>query len=78
MAFLSLAVSSAGGHLDETSRDEDVEKAAKLMEEKRIRRIVVQDDRGAYVGVVSLSDLAQITEDRQLAANTLEKVTEPQ
>ena len=38
--------------------DEDVERAAKLMEEKQIRRLPVMDRSKHLVGIVSLGDLA--------------------
>jgi CBS domain-containing protein len=59
------------------SPEEDVEQAAKLMEEKQIRRVVLKDQAGAYIGVVSLGDLAQRTHDRELSGEALEKVCDP-
>lgn len=40
------------------SEDEDVEAAARLMCDNRIRRLIVVDDVGEFAGVVSLADLA--------------------
>lgn len=57
--------------------DDDVTKAAELMEKKQIRRLVLRDEKGAYLGVVSLGDLAQRAKDRELSGEALEKVTEP-
>jgi CBS domain-containing protein len=59
------------------SPEVDVAQAANLMEEKQIRRLVLKDDTGAYVGVVSLGDLAQRTHQRELSGETLEKVCKP-
>lgn len=63
--------------IETLSPDEDVEKAAELMENRQIRRLVLKDDSGAYLGVVSLGDLAQRTGDHELSGEALEKVSEP-
>jgi hypothetical protein len=47
------------------------------MEDRQIRRIILREGDGAYVGVVSLGDLAKRTHDAQLSGETLEKVCEP-
>ena len=57
--------------------DQDVEEAAKLMEDHQIRRLIVlsrDDDR--LVGVVSLGDIAT-RGTRKTSANVLESVSEP-
>jgi CBS domain-containing protein len=57
--------------------DESVEEAAKLMEEKRIRRVAVlsrKDKR--LVGIVSLGDIAT-NGTKRTAAKILEAVSEP-
>ncbi|HUG89754.1 MAG TPA: CBS domain-containing protein [Planctomycetaceae bacterium] len=54
----------------------DVTEAAELMEQRQIRRILVQDEQGRYVGVVSLGDLARATE-HELSGEVLQKVSEP-
>lgn len=56
--------------------DQSVEEATKLMEDKQIRRILVKDSRNAFVGVVSLGDLATAGHELELAGKTLEKVCE--
>ena len=38
--------------------DDDVSKAASLMKEKQVRRLVVVNDKNHMVGMVSQSDLA--------------------
>lgn len=63
--------------LETLSPEDDVEQAARLMEEKQVRRLVVKDESGAYVGVVSLGDLAKRTSDHELSGEALEKVCEP-
>ncbi len=62
--------------LETVSPDEDVEEAARIMEEKQIRRLVLCDDSGAYLGVVSLGDLAYRAHSHELSGEALEKVCE--
>ena len=57
--------------------DQLVAEAARLMQEKQLRRLVVLDRAKRLVGIVSLGDLAVETGDEQLAGNTLEAVSEP-
>ena len=57
--------------------DETVESAAKLMEEKQIRRLPVFDRSHRMVGIVSLGDLAVRNHDDQLSGEVLERVSEP-
>lgn len=57
--------------------DEDVEKAAKLMKEDQIRRLMVLDRDKKLCGIVSLGDLAVEGEDDEFAGNVLESVSEP-
>ena len=57
--------------------DDDVADAARTMKEKQIRRLVVLNRDKRMVGIVSLGDLAVETGDKQLAGQTLEKVSQP-
>jgi len=57
--------------------DDDVRIAARMMQDAQLRRLLVVDDRGLLVGIVSLGDLVLQTGDDQLAGETLEKVSEP-
>jgi CBS domain-containing protein len=57
--------------------DQDVDEAAKLMAEKKIRRLVVLNNDQRLVGIVSLGDLAVDTHDQKLAGKTLEKISRP-
>jgi len=57
--------------------DQDVQEAARLMQEREIRRLVVLNRDKRLVGIVSLGDLAVETGNKQLAGNTLEAVSEP-
>lgn len=56
---------------------DDIRAAAKLMQEAQLRRLLVVDDDGQLVGIVSLGDLVLQTGDEKLAGETLEKVSEP-
>src|SRR5262245_11474467 len=57
--------------------DQLVSEAARLMEEKQVRRLLVLNHDRRLVGIVSLGDLAVQTGDEQLTGNTLEAVSEP-
>ncbi|HEY0839439.1 MAG TPA: CBS domain-containing protein [Vulgatibacter sp.] len=57
--------------------DEDVDKAAQLMEQHKIRRLLVLDRDKMLCGIVSLGDLAVEGEDDEFAGEVLEKVSEP-
>jgi len=57
--------------------DEDVEKAAKLMKEHQIRRLMVLDRDKMLCGIVSLGDLAVEGEDDEFAGEVLESISEP-
>jgi len=64
-------------HVTYCFEDQDIEEAAKLMREKKIRRIAVLNRNKKLVGIVSLGDLAVETGDEHLAWETLEQVSEP-
>jgi CBS domain-containing protein len=57
--------------------DQNVEKAARLMEENQIRRLVVLNRDKHLVGIASLGDLAVKTGDEGLSGEALEQVSEP-
>lgn len=54
--------------------DEDLQEAAKLMVAKRVRRLVVTNDRQEPVGVLSLDDLAFSTHGDDTAGAVLEEI----
>lgn len=56
---------------------DDIRAAAKLMQDAQLRRLLVVNDDGRLVGIVSLGDLVLQTGDEKLAGRTLEKVSEP-
>lgn len=57
--------------------DQDVQDAAQLMKEYRVRRVVVLNRDKRLVGIVSLGDLVVETGDETLAGETLEQVSLP-
>lgn len=58
--------------------DDEVERAARLMQREQLRRLLVVDAGGRLVGIVSLGDLVLQTGDDELAGETLERVSERQ
>jgi len=57
--------------------DQDVGDAARVMEQKQIRRLVVLNRDKRMVGIVSLGDVATECGDRQKAGEILQEVSEP-
>lgn len=57
--------------------DQEVQIAAQMMEMRQIRRVPVLDRDKRLVGIVSLGDVSVETQDQELAAKTLEGVSEP-
>ena len=57
--------------------DDDVGEAARLMEEKQIRRLPVFNRQGRAVGIVSLGDLATRIGNDHLSDDVLEQVSQP-
>jgi CBS domain-containing protein len=55
--------------------DQDVHEAARLMEEKQVRRLVVLTRDRRLAGIISLGDLAVQTGDERLAGEALESVS---
>ncbi len=53
--------------------DDDADQVARLMRDHRKSRVMVCDDQGKLVGVVSLQDLADATSDEE-AGETLQEV----
>ena len=56
--------------------DQDIEEAARLMQEKQIRRVVVMDHDRNLAGILSLGDLA-VDVGGKVSEETLERVSEP-
>ena len=57
--------------------DDEVEQCAELMEQRRIRRILIVDEDDRLSGIVSLGDLATRTGDHELPEEVLEEVSTP-
>jgi CBS domain-containing protein len=57
--------------------DEAVEEAARLMQERQIRRLLVLNRNKRLVGIVSLADLAAETGDPHRIGEVLQDVSEP-
>jgi len=55
--------------------DEDIRQAASLMEDRKIRRMIVLNRDKQLVGIVSLRDLALESDDSELTAEVLEQVS---
>lgn len=61
-------------NLDTLSMDADITEAARLMEEKEIRRVGVVDTEGKLAGIVSLGDLAGRGHESTLSGEVIEKI----
>ena len=57
--------------------NQDVEDAARIMEQAQIRRLVVLSENKDLVGIVSLGDLATQSNNRSLSGETLEAISQP-
>jgi CBS domain-containing protein len=57
--------------------DQLLSEAARLMEERQVRRLLVLNRKEQLVGIVSLGDLAAQSGDTQMAGEVLEQVSEP-
>ncbi len=55
----------------------DLKEAAHIMENNKVRRLVVTDSSGKAVGIVSLGDIATKAKMMDLGFEVLEKVSEP-
>ncbi len=65
------------GQVFNCSGDDSVEDAVKMMEDNQVRRLIVLDEEGSAVGIVSLGDVAAKTHYETLAGEALEAVSEP-
>jgi CBS domain-containing protein len=57
--------------------DQDVREAARTMQEKQVRRLIVLNRDKRLVGIVSLGDLATESGDREKSGEVLQDVSEP-
>jgi CBS domain-containing protein len=56
--------------------DDDVAEVERLMKEHQLRRLLVVDEHGSLVGVVTIADLALRIESRR-AGETLREISQP-
>ena len=56
--------------------DDDVSEAARIMEERRVRRLLVQDSKGDVTGIISLGDIATHV-SKDLSGEIIQQVSEP-
>jgi CBS domain-containing protein len=57
--------------------DQDIEDAARTMQERQIRRLLVLNRNKRLVGIVSLGDLATESGDTQQSGEVLQDISEP-
>ena len=57
--------------------NQDVEEAARMMQENQIRRLFVLNEDEELVGITSLGELATITGNRAMAGEALKRISEP-
>jgi CBS domain-containing protein len=57
--------------------DDEVKDAARTMEDKQIRRLVVVDAQQRVAGIVSLGDIAVDTSNEKMSGRVLEEVSKP-
>jgi CBS domain-containing protein len=57
--------------------DQDVRDAARTMEEKQIRRLLVFDHNECACGIVSVGDIATRIGDEHLSSEVIQRVSEP-
>jgi CBS domain-containing protein len=58
-------------------QDRDVSEAAQVMEQKKVRRLLILNEAGAVNGIISLADLATSTAGRAVAGEVVEEVSKP-
>jgi CBS domain-containing protein len=59
------------------SEEDDVETAAKMMEDGQIHRLLVLGSDDSLVGILSIADLACRAKDEHLTYEVLERICEP-
>lgn len=57
--------------------DQEVEEAARVMEQNQIRRLAVLDRNRQLAGILSLGDIALAGADEDVTAETLEEISQP-
>jgi predicted transcriptional regulator len=59
------------------TEDDDLQQASRIMARQQIRRLMVQNDHGEFVGILALADLARHHEAESLRAGILEGISRP-
>lgn len=59
------------------SADSNISEAARIMKDKKIRRLIVLDSENKPAGIISLGDIAAKSHIESLAGETLEAVSQP-
>lgn len=59
------------------TEDMYVTEAAGIMENIQIRRLLVQNEQGGFVGILGMADLARVGKVRGLAGEVMSQVTRP-
>jgi predicted transcriptional regulator len=62
--------------LASVKENQQVADLVNLMSEKRVRRVLVQNDQGQFNGIVSLADLACKLEDKELLYKVTRGISE--
>lgn len=57
--------------------DDDLQLAARIMRDYQIRRLMIQDINGAFIGILTLSDLAKHAETGHIGSEILKAVSRP-
>jgi CBS domain-containing protein len=57
--------------------DDDLQQAARIMEENQVRRLMVQNDKGEFIGMLAIADLARRHEAGRLLNEVVEQVSQP-
>ena len=59
------------------SEDTDIEEAVRIMEEKKVHRLLVLDENDEVSGILSISDIARKMKDEHLLHELLERICQP-
>lgn len=57
--------------------DDELHDAARIMEEYQVRRLMVQDNDGLFVGMLTLADVARHRGTEEFRAEILKEITQP-
>jgi CBS domain-containing protein len=57
--------------------DDGMQQAARIVEEHQIRRLMVKNDKGEFVGMLTVTDLARHHETGQLLHEVIEQASQP-